>query len=1164
MRSRPRGRDPRRPPPTVERETAKPLIVDHDPRAPDDPSQEEHEYFPAPRLRRTRRRRKPGGLALFALRTAAIGVTLVLALAAFGVAYMREGPISLDSLRPTIADNLQSRLKPGYRVELGPVSLSNGLTGLGVGFRGLMVRDAKGRLVVNAPGGRIGLDALALLGLQVKVRRLELDGLQLALRVGANGQLSLAAGEGEATPIPLGPTPAAPAANNFGAVVAEVANVMAGIDQPLDHVALVNGRLIVMNAGRPSPTVYDHLRLAFDRSGAAASAKLSAHGPSGDWSVSMRAGVGTERTLIVDARQLAIDDFTRLIPNPPQFSFDSPISFTFSATASPQGVLSALEGGFSLGAGRFDPRDPDGGPPIAIDEASAKVSLDAAGRYALDRGEALSGASRVRFNGWFAPPTKADPLWRVHMHSGDALFAAARAGDPEARLTAVDLDAHIDAAAATFETDSFTARGPDLSGRFGARFRIGPAGPELKLDLVGSGSLLRALRLWPTFINPDARQWCIENVRGGELVSGSLKIDWDAAAFAAVLNRQAPPAESVDGHFVLRDAAAVLLPGLPVATGLAATGTITGRRFEVAASRGAMDLGAGRKIAGTNLSFVVPDTKPVPRMPALGAGRITGGADALAALLSLDALKRYVGVSLDPAAIKGQFQGDLKLDLTLGKNIEPEAQKFHVAGALSGLAVDKFIGPTKLEQGALQVAADSAGLKMTGTGQVFGAPARLEVSKTGREVGAMVVTGALDEAARARLGFQATPPLKGPVTLKLTAPLDRSGAAVEIDLAKATMEAFGGPPWKPAGRPGKASFSLKQAPQGVEVSDLVIDAGSLVARGSALFAPDGLLQSLKFTSLRMSPSDDLRLDLVGGKTEKLTLRGASLDARGLVKSLTGAASQSAAADLDIDVKVGAAIGYNRQKITGLELTALRRNGVFSQIDARGRLGSAALSVRGHGGDMLVKSADAGALSRFLDLYDKLDGGAIELSVRNDAGVMSGQVSIKRFAILNEPSLHKLELSVPTRQNLPRGGGSSSADPSAPERFDRLKANYSRSGGELQVRDAVVSNSFYGLTVQGYIDFDKDKLDLNGVYVPFYQFNNVIGGIPLLGAMLTGGQNEGIFGVNYRVTGPASRPTLTVNPLSPFAPGFLRKVFGAIDGTTPPATDSDPSAFAPNR
>ena len=184
------------------------MIADPDPEMPEDP----YDPFvtPAPRLRRTRRRRRRSGVARFALGLAAVVVSLALAVTVVGFAFLREGPISLEKLQPSIAASLQSRLSPGYKVELGPTAISRGPFGLGIGFLGLAIRDPQGRLVVNAPGGRIGLDAFALLAMQVKVRRLELDGLQLALRVSANGEISLSAGAENAAPIPLGKSPPAP------------------------------------------------------------------------------------------------------------------------------------------------------------------------------------------------------------------------------------------------------------------------------------------------------------------------------------------------------------------------------------------------------------------------------------------------------------------------------------------------------------------------------------------------------------------------------------------------------------------------------------------------------------------------------------------------------------------------------------------------------------------------------------------------------------------------------------------------------------------------------------------------------------------------------------------------------------------------------------------
>ena len=204
------------------------------------------------------------------------------------------------------------------------------------------------------------------------------------------------------------------------------------------------------------------------------------------------------------------------------------------------------------------------------------------------------------------------------------------------------------------------------------------------------------------------------------------------------------------------------------------------------------------------------------------------------------------------------------------------------------------------------------------------------------------------------------------------------------------------------------------------------------------------------------------------------------------------------------------------------------------------------------------------MARFLDVYAKLEGGAIELSLRNTAEGARGTATIKHFTIRDEPGLRQLEQAAPPRQNTTRGvnpqfGG----DTSTPQRFEKASANFTRAGGKLDIRDGVVAAPSFGLTAQGFIDFAKDKADLGGVFVPLSQINNALGGIPVLGLLLTGGQNEGVFAINYRVTGLASHPTLNVNPLSGMTPGILRKMFGAIDGTSPPLpSDSPATSYAP--
>jgi hypothetical protein len=924
----------------------------------------------------------------------------------------------------------------------------------------------------------------------------------------------------------------------------------------------------VQNEGRAAPAIYDHLRLTFDRSGSEATAGLAAEGPSGAWSFNVRAEAGSTRRLSVEAHELSLDDVMNLQPHPPTFSFDSPISFAFAADAAagPGGGLKTLQGSFSLGAGKFDPHDPDGAPPIAIDEATGKIGLDEKGRFELDKIEVLSGATHVRLDGVVAPPTGADPDWRASLNSHDILFAGARPSDPPAKFDDVKLAGHFDPAAQTIETDSFVAKGPRLSGEFGVKVHLTAAGPELKLDLAGRGQLLEALRLWPLYVNNDARKWCDENIKGGELSEGSLKVDWDAAAFATVLAKQAAPDASVNGHFQLHNVAVDLLPGLPTTTGLDASGVITGRHFKVEAPQGVMDLGQGRRLTGASLYFAVPDTAPAARVAAEGGAHLTGTADSLADLLTQDALKRYAGTPLDPSTIKGQFQGDLKLDITLGKGVQPEEQKFRVNGTLANLSIDKFLGPQKLEQANLDVSADRGAIKLGGTGQVFGAPARLDLLKAGQDVGSLTVSGALDDAARARLGFNNGPKLRGPIGYKLKAPLDRSGADVEVDLGHASVDSFGGPPWKAANKPGKATFQLKPSPDGVAVTGLAVDAGSLVTKGAANFSPDGALKSLKLASLKMSPGDDLRLDLDGGDRPKLTLRGASLDARSFVKTITGGDGERDAHDLDVDVKVTQAQGFNHEQIGNFELSGSRRNGVFVALEAHGKLGGGPFTARGGDANgLVVRAEDAGALARFLDVYTKLEGGSIELAVRETADGASGTATIKKFYIRGEPALKRLEDAAPATQssNSRNFSPNSGAEAEPQIKFEKLVANFVRTGGRLDVTKGAISNASFGLTTQGYIDFAHDKMDLNGVFVPLYGVNNALGSIPLFGALLTGGQNEGMFAINYRATGSVSSPALNYNPLSGMTPGILRKMFGVIDGTTPPSQPGDaPESYAP--
>jgi AsmA-like C-terminal region len=113
----------------------------------------------------------------------------------------------------------------------------------------------------------------------------------------------------------------------------------------------------------------------------------------------------------------------------------------------------------------------------------------------------------------------------------------------------------------------------------------------------------------------------------------------------------------------------------------------------------------------------------------------------------------------------------------------------------------------------------------------------------------------------------------------------------------------------------------------------------------------------------------------------------------------------------------------------------------------------------------------------------------------------------------------------------------------------MTASFERTPGKLAIQDAVIYNPNVGLTAQGGIDFQHNQVDLSGSFVPAYSVNTMLTKIPLVGLLLSGGDNGGVFGINYRVHGSMSDPIVSVNPLSAIAPGIFHRILSAIDGTT---------------
>jgi hypothetical protein len=644
-------------------------------------------------------------------------------------------------------------------------------------------------------------------------------------------------------------------------------------------------------------------------------------------------------------------------------------------------------------------------------------------------------------------------------------------------------------------------------------------------------------------------------VSGGPIPDGSLKID-----------------------FVISEGTLRAAEGLPPVSRMDVTGVVTGTKVFVRAPTGLVEMAGPRILNASEGTFVLDDYWNDDAVAQIDF-RLAGGADGLGALLLEPRIKEIAGFDVDPATMKGKT--DLKVGIDLAVNDIPAFADLPltVRGTVSELSLDKMFGKDRLEGANLTIAYDKGDLAIKGDGKLGGSPASIDVQKN-RQGGQANVSFALDEAARNKRGLSFGSQLTGSVALKASLPLghpDKTGMIIEADLAKAGVDQLI-PGWvKPAGKPGKVTFTLVDGPSTSEIRDLQIDSGTVQLRGTAMLSSEGGLEKAELSTFKLSPGDDMRVQIERSSgVYKATVRGNVGDARPFVRAATSSSAAPAgrngaqrdAKDFDLDLQLNILTGYNDEAITNATVKASMRKENLRQLEMKGRLGATNITARtvpqnGSGPVILLQAEDAGALLRFTDIYNRMAGGDLILQLGTGDGPQAGVVLLRSFSLINEPALRRI---IPTQTQI-IAGQDKNGNPQAIRidfnevAFDKARVDFTRAAGRLSFKDAAIFGGQIGFTLNGSIDYLRDRMDITGTFVPAYGLNNAFAQVPLFGPLLGGGQYEGLFAVNFRVSGQASAPTLSVNPLSAVAPGFLRKLFGV--GQAPQA-DAMPAPVVPER
>jgi hypothetical protein len=1120
-----------------------------------------------------------------------IGVLVVVFVGCFGALWWRlgAGPINLDMATPWLAAAIEDNIGNGNTVEVGGTQIERaGRIRIAVRIRDIIVRDHDHAIVASAPKAEVRLSGIALLMGRLRAESLNLVDAELAIRIAPDGTVTVSAGD-TAKPLATGvaskkeaglpptfprpgsalpPVPTAPAAPSASDSASSPGNaqsgLLAGLDwldslsmtgldgQNLNEIGLKNGNLIVDDQQRGSKWSFENISLSLRRPhGGGVALSLGEEGAH-PWSLRVTIGPAENGVRSVDIHADKVSTSNILLAlrlKDLTYNADLPLTGELKGELGRDGLPTYFRGKISVGAGTIiDTDTPD--YPMGIDSAEINVEWDAGRRVLVAPFKIISGANRVTLLAHLEPPNGSTNDWQLGFSGGSILLGGI---DNEPPLVFNRI-----AIGFRFDTDHkrVMLTQADISNG-----EIGVAGtgsidysgePRLTLGFAGTPMSASALkRMWPTLIVPELREWVIERIERGTL----QRIEVGINSPVRNLPRKGPPIpdDGLSVNIVASGVAVHPVDGMPSVHDADLKAHVTGRTATVTIGQGIADTPAGRKITISDFTFEVPDMAPKPS-PSRSKFRVDGPVPAAAEILANDRLSDLSATFVDPNASKGTFAANITLAMPVKGELTKADTTYAVTADLNGFAADKLVMNQKLEANNLKIVANNQGYQVKGDVKINGQATSLDYRKPTEGDADVKMQTTLDDASRARLGFDLSPAVSGSLPIKLSGKIASSAdqttkLAVEADLTSVKLDNIL-PGWvKLPGKSGKATFKVVPTAQSTRLEDIVVDGGGVSIRGSVEVDQNGDLMNANFPTYSPTDGDKASLKVERGPDGVVrgTMRGDVFDGRGFLKSAISGNSKDDGksklknVDFDIDVKLGAVAGFNGEAMRSVDAKMSRRSGAIKAFTLSGKVGRdtpVAADLRGgraQGGREVIylQTNDAGAFLRFTDTYTKAVGGqmvvAMEPPTSEPNSAREGLISVRDFTVKGEAQLERVAAGA---ANGTQGGIA----------FSALRAEFTRQNGALTIRDGVVKGPMIGATIEGSIDYPGNQVCMSGTFVPMYGVNNIFGQIPLFGIFLGGGNNEGLIGVTYEVVGTPASPVMRVNPISAMAPGLFRKIF----------------------
>lgn len=767
------------------------------------------------------------------------------------------------------------------------------------------------------------------------------------------------------------------------------------------------------------------------------------------------------------------------------------------------------------------------------------------------------GENSVEFTGAFGPQPVGEGLakYRFELVSNDTSLKPL--GSPEERISAAILLAGTlsdDLTRLSFSQIAVRTLSGQLTGQGDVVF--GKGSPALKFALsIPEISIAHGKQLWPAIFAFGARAWVFDHVFDGTLINSTINVAYGAGAIAILPNdppTPLPTAEQVSAQFTVKNARFTSIGDLPTVREASGKVVVQGADTTITLSKGVASVDSGRPINVDFGSISIPVHADKPVVAALILD-VSGDAQSLAEAANRKPINALAKTPFSVSDLSGTAKAHIVASFPLRKKDQSIEKKWAVEIAFSNLAVNKEFSGQKLTEadGTLQVSKSLA--IFDSKGKLNGIPATLSLTEplggSGTER-ALSVKLTLDDKARVKLIPGLKDILVGPIDVTLDGAT--GSQKIEADLTDATLSLpFAG--WsKGAGISSKATFNIVKNGNSLAIKNLKVGGKSFSISGTAEVV-EGKLVKADFSNVSLNQGDAVAVAVTSDKNGfDVSLSGRSLDLRALLKRITGSFEKTASTTGGVPIKVRANLdsvtGFNGENLKNVVASYSGRGAVVRSFtaSANSQAGGNVAIENKSGGDrrtVQIQTSDGGALLRFMNIYDKMLGGTVNINLSaKGEGPLVGEVDASRFTVVGEPRLKSLVGSPAT----PDGQSLSKVAKGKLEvsrvKFERGNAIIEKGKGYLKLERGILRSEQIGLSYAGTLYDTQGRIDMVGTFMPAYALNRIFSALPILGEILGNGRDNGLIGITFKLAGDAKTPNLTVNPISLIAPGIFRQIF----------------------